>query len=298
MSATHTSSSQNTTEPWTVGRVLAWVTEDFASRGLDTPRLEAELLLCHALGCNRIQLIIDRDRPLIPDELATYRALVARRRNHEPVAYLRGEREFFGHRFLVDRRVLVPRPDTETLVEVALERTRDRSMFGRMLDVCTGSGNVALSFAKERPTWRVIATDVSPEAIEVASHNAVRLGLAWSVSFATGDLFAPVAGEPPFDVITANPPYIPTREIDGLASDIRDHEPRLALDGGEDGLSVVRRLVQQAPKHLVSGGLLALEIGSDQGQAVVDLMVQAGWGDVGVKQDLGQRDRVVSGIRA
>lgn len=296
MSAPHTPSSQNTTEPWTVGRVLAWVTEDFASRGLDTPRLEAELLLCHALGCNRIQLIIDRDRPLIPDELATYRALVARRRNHEPVAYLRGEREFFGHRFLVDRRVLVPRPDTETLVEVALERTRGRSMFGRLLDVCTGSGNVALSFAKERPTWRVIATDVSPEAIEVASHNAVRLGLAWSVSFAMGDLFAPVAAEPPFDVITANPPYIPTGEIEELAADIRDHEPRLALDGGADGLSVVRHLVQEAPKHLVAGGLLALEIGSDQGQAVVDLMLQGGWGDVGVKQDLGQRDRVVSGV--
>jgi release factor glutamine methyltransferase len=297
MNTTHTASTPNAGDSWTVGRVLAWVTEDFAARGLDTPRLEAELLLCHALGCNRIQLIIDRDRPLIPDELATYRGLVARRRNREPVAYLRGEREFFGHRFLVDRRVLVPRPDTETLVEVALERTRDRNMFGRLLDVCTGSGNVALSFAKQRPTWRVIATDVSPEAIEVASHNAVRLGLAWSVSFATGDLFAPVAAEPSFDLITANPPYIPTREIEELAADIRDHEPRLALDGGEDGLSVVRRLVEEAPRHLVAGGLLALEIGSDQGQAVRDLMLRSGWGDVGVKQDLGQRDRIVSGIR-
>ncbi len=284
-------------EPWTVQRVVAWVSEDFSARGIETPRLEAELLLSHVLGCSRIQLIIDRDRPLQPHELAAYRTLVSRRRNHEPVAYLRGEREFFGHVFEVDARVLIPRPDTETLVEVALDRTRDRHMFGRMVDVCTGSGNVAISFAKERPTWRVLGTDVSLDAITVASHNAVRLGVAWNTAFSTGDLLAPVRQSGPFDLVTANPPYIPSAEVDLLAADIRNHEPRLALDGGVDGLDLVRRLIAEAPACLDPEGVLAMEIACDQGPRVVEQMQRAGWKDVRVAQDLGMRDRVVSGIR-
>jgi len=284
-------------EPWTVRRVLTWVTEDFANRGLETPRLEAELLLSHVLGCNRIQLIIDRDRPLENQELSAYRALVSRRRNHEPIAYLRGEREFYGHVFEVDARVLIPRPDTETLVEVALDRTRDRHMFGRMVDVCTGSGNVAISFAKERSTWQVLGTDVSPEAIRVASRNAVRLGVAWNTAFSTGDLLAPVRQMGPLDLVTANPPYIPSAEVDQLPADIRNHEPRLALDGGADGLDLVRRLIAEAAACLGADGVLAMEIACDQGPRVVEQMQHAGWTDVRVAQDLGKRDRVVSGIR-
>lgn len=289
--------STTTDETWTVGRVLAWVTKDFSSRGMDSPRLEAELLLAHALKCNRIQLIVDRDRPLIPEELAAYRAMVARRRNREPVAYLRGEREFFGHAFRVDARVLIPRPDTETLVEVALTRTRTRDLFGRMADLCTGSGNVAIAFARVRPTWRVYASDISADAVALASENAVRLGAAWNLSFVVGDLFAPLEGKGTFDLITANPPYIPSEEIDILADDIRRHEPRLALDGGTDGLDVVRRLVAEAPAYLVEGGVLAMEIGADQGSSVRKLMQASGWTRVQVKQDLARRDRVVSGVR-
>jgi release factor glutamine methyltransferase len=289
--------SSPASEPWTVQRVLAWVTEDFATRGLETPRLEAELLLSHVLECSRIQLIIDRDRPLENHELSAYRALVSRRRNHEPIAYLRGEREFYGHVFEVDARVLIPRPDTETLVEVGLDRTRDRHMFGRIVDVCTGSGNVAISFAKERPTWRVLGTDVSPEAIRVASRNAVRLGVAWNTAFSTGDLLAPVRQKGPLDLVTANPPYIPSAEVNQLSADIRNHEPRLALDGGADGLDLVRRLIGEAPACLGPDGVLAMEIACDQGPRVVDLMQRAGWKDVRVAQDLGKRDRVVSGIR-
>lgn len=290
------SPAPKTEETWTVGRVLAWVTKDFAGRGLDSPRLEAELLLAHVLGCNRIQLIVDRDRPLAPHELAAYRAMVGRRRNHEPVAYLRGEREFYGHDFRVDARVLIPRPDTETLVEVALDRTQARSMYGRMADLCTGSGNVAISFARERPTWRVIGSDISPDAVAVASDNAVRMGVAWNLSFVVGDLFAPVGPSGPYDLVTANPPYIPSTELETLAADIRHHEPRLALDGGADGLDIIRRLVAQAPTHLLAGGVLALEIAADQGEAVRALMEDAGWNDVEVKRDLGRRDRVVSAI--
>lgn len=296
MSTNQVPSTREASEVWTVDRVLRWVINDFSSRGFDSPRLEAELLLCHALDCNRIQLIIDRDRPLTSEELATYRELVGRRRKREPVAYLRGEREFYGLRFRVDRRVLIPRPDTETLVEVALRRTDRNHMFGRMLDTCTGSGNVALSFGKERCTWQVIGTDLSAAALEVARLNAIRIGVAWNVSFAQGDLFEPVGQHPPFDLITANPPYIPTSQWEELEAGIKDYEPRLALDGGEDGLDIVRRLVADAPKHLVVDGVLALEIAWDQGRAVKDLFLDQGWKDVVVTQDLGRRDRVVSAV--
>jgi release factor glutamine methyltransferase len=292
-----TATERGSGEAWTIDRVLRWVADDFRTKGIETPRLEAEILLAHALGCTRIQLIVDRDRPLMPAELTEYRAMVGRRRRMEPVAYLRGEREFYGHAFRVDARVLIPRPDTETLVETALLRTRDRSMFGRMLDLCTGSGNVAIAFAKERTTWRVDATDISAEALAVARDNAVRVGAVWSIRFLQGDLFEALAGEGSYDLITANPPYIPAREIEALAADIRDHEPRLALDGGPDGLEVIRRLVRGAPAYLVDGGVLAMEIGADQATAGTDLLVAAGFEDVRVDQDLGRRDRVVSGKR-
>ncbi len=281
-------------EPWTVERLLRWVTEDFRGRGLETPRLEAELLLCRALGWDRIRLITERDHELEEPQLATLRALVQRRRKREPVAYLMGQREFFGHPFRVDPRVLVPRPDTETLVETALRRTRDRCLFGRMLDLWTGSGNVALSFARERPTWLIHAVDVSADALAVARDNALRLGCAWNVQLLQGDLFGPVAGQR-FDAITANPPYIPSEEVDRLPADVRDHEPRLALDGGADGLDVVRRLVADASGHLEPGGLLALEIGCDQHEEVSRLLQRAGFGEVELDRDLAGRPRVVSG---
>ena len=299
MSSTTTSHSTSTagSERWTVRRVLAWVTEHLRSRRFETPGLEAELLLCHVLQCDRIGLLMDRDRPLAERELSAYRGLVARRRNHEPTAYLLGRREFYGHVFEVNRSVLVPRPDTETLVDVALDRTRDRSMFGRVVDVCTGSGNIAVSFAKERPTWRVMGTDVSKGALEVASRNAVRIGVAWNTMFGEGDLLEPVRGWGLVDLIVANPPYIATSAIDGLSEEIRNNEPRLALDGGADGLDVVRRLVDVAPSCLVEDVVLAMEIGCDQGRVVSELVERAGWRSVRVTQDLGKRDRVVSGLR-
>ena len=277
--------------------MLTWVTEDFKARKFDTPRLEAELLLCHVLKCDRIRLLVEREQILVDRELAAYRCLVSRRRNHEPSAYLLGKREFFGHMLEIDPRVLIPRPETETLVDVALERTRSAFMHGRMVDVCTGSGNVAISFAKERPTWRVTGTDVSPGACSLASRNAVRLGTAWNTTFATGDLLSPVRQQGLFDLITANPPYIPTSEVDELAAEIRKHEPRIALDGGVDGLDVVSRLIDEAPACLAPDGVLAMEIACDQGPTVAERMEGAGWRDVCVRRDLGNRDRVVSGVR-
>lgn len=287
---------RESSEPWTIKSVLAWASEDFRSRGIESPRLDAELLLGHALGLSRIQLITDAARPLSPSELAAFKALVIRRRAYEPVAYVLGEREFFGRRFVVNEHVLVPRPDTETLVEVALDRSQSCGLSMRALDLCTGSGCVATSLAKERPTASVIGTDVSAKALEVARHNAIRLG-AYNVGFFQGDLYRALPdADARFDLITANPPYIPDAEIAALAADIRDHEPHLALRGGKDGLDIVRQIVEGAPGVLAPGGVLALEIGAGQADAVAAILGQAGFSDLRKTRDLGGIERVVSGL--
>lgn len=289
--------SADATEPWTIGRVLGWATSDFRSRGIDSARLDAELLLGHALGVDRIRLILEHQRPLAADELSRFRELIKRRRGGEPIAYILGVREFYGLPFRVDARVLVPRPDTETLVEVALERTRVRSMFGNALDLCTGSGCVAIAFSHARRTWRVTGVDASPDALEVARDNAIRLGVVPGVRFVEGDLFAPLGADERFDLITANPPYIPDAEMAELDVTIRDFEPQLALAGGSDGLDVIRRLVAGAPGHLAPQGVLALEVGHDQAARVSELFEQAGLSAIERHRDYGGHERVVSGRR-
>jgi release factor glutamine methyltransferase len=287
-------------QEWTIESVLRWATDDFRTRGVDSPRLDAELLLGRALARTRIQLIADAKRLLEPDELSRFRDLVKRRRTREPIAYILGEREFYGRPFRVDARVLVPRPDTETLVEVALERTRDRSMSMTALDLCTGSGCVAITLARERPTSTFYAVDVSQGALAVARDNAARLG-AYNVALREGDLFAPIAPSVRFDLVTANPPYIPAGEIDSLELEVRGHEPRLALDGGADGLSIVRRVVAEAPARLAvkSGSrppVLAIEVGFGEAAAVAELFAAAGFDAIEIRKDYGRVERVVSGV--
>ena len=282
-------------QEWTIETVLRWATDDFRARGVDSPRLDAELLLGRALSCTRIQLIADAKRGLEGDELTRFRELVKRRRAREPTAYILGEREFYGRRFRVDRRVLIPRPDTETLVEVALERTRHRSMSMRALDLCTGSGCVAITLARERPTSLVVATDVSDDALVVARDNALRLG-AYNVAFRGGDLFAAVEASARFDLVTANPPYIAADEIASLQPEIRDYEPRLALAGGQDGLAVVRLIVAGARAHLAGGGRLAVEIGFGEAAGTADLFAAAGFEQIEVRRDYARIERVVSGV--
>jgi release factor glutamine methyltransferase len=274
--------------------VLAWAADDLKRRGNESARLEVELLLGRVLRLDRIGLIVQSERPLSAQELDRFRELFKRRRTGEPVAYLLGEREFYGIALRVDARVLVPRPDSECLVEVALERTRARSMLGSALDLCTGSGCIAIAFARQRQTWSVTASDISPDALAVATDNAHRTGAIRNLRLMQGSLFEPVAGER-FDLISANPPYIPAGDIPGLPVDVRDFEPRLALDGGADGLDLVRAIARQAPQHLKPGGLLALEIGADQGPASVTILQDAGFVEVQLARDLGGRDRVVSG---
>jgi release factor glutamine methyltransferase len=279
-------------QTWTIALVLKWATDDFRAKRIESPRLDAEVLLAHALDTTRVQLIVDAMRPLEPTELARFRGLVRRRRAREPVAYILGRREFYGRVFRVDPRVLIPRPDTETLVSVGLEQTRGFSMSARVLDLCTGSGCVGVTFARERATTRVHVTDASSGALEVAKDNALRLG-AYNVSFGLGDLYAAVPPGMRFDLVTANPPYIPAAEVPGLMPDIKDFEPHLALAGGADGLGVVRRIVQDAPSVLAPQGVLAFEVGEGQAAAAMELLTKRGFGAVAVAKDLARIDRVV-----
>jgi release factor glutamine methyltransferase len=282
-------------QTWTIEAVLKWAADDFRGRGIESPRLDAEVLLAHALGATRVQLVIDGKRPLLPEELARFRDLVKRRRAREPIAYIVGQREFYGRVFRVDARVLVPRPDTETLVEVALARTRACSMSMRALDLCTGGGCVAITLGRERPTASVTAVDVSDGALAVARANAMRLG-AYNVALLRGDLFEGLEGRT-FDVVTANPPYVPSAEIAALAPDIREHEPRLALDGGADGLDLVRRIVEEAPRFLAARGVLAVEVGAGEAAATRALFEQRGFLAVETAKDYARIERVVSGER-
>ena len=274
--------------------VLRWTTARFEKHGLASPRLDAELLAAHAFAMSRIELYAHFDRPLSASELASYRDLVSRRLAGEPVAYLLGHKEFWSLDLLVDSRVLIPRPDSETLLEEALDRVAGSGAGLRIADVGTGSGALALALAKERPEAQVFATDISPDALAMARANAERLGLA--VSFLEGDLNQPLGPAGRFDLIVANLPYIPSADIDGLAADVRS-EPRLALDGGADGLALMRRLVAAAPELLQPAGCLALEVGADQAGAVEELLRGAGLGDIRCRRDLAGIERVVSGVK-
>jgi release factor glutamine methyltransferase len=286
-----------TLQRWSVRRVLEWTGRDFERRGVESSRLSAELLLAHTLRTDRIALIVHPERELSDAELACFRELVKRRRAAEPVAYLVGEREFYGHPFRVDSRVLIPRPETEILVEVALRRTSARYAYGRALDLCTGSGCVAIAFAKARPGWKIFASDISEPALEVARANSLRLGTVHQVALVCGDLFQPFQGFAPFTLITANPPYILECELNHLPATIRDYEPRVALQGGSDGLEVLRRIVAAAGEHLQPGGVLALEVGFDQSASVAEYLEAAGFISVSRHRDYAGHERVVSGLR-
>jgi release factor glutamine methyltransferase len=282
-------------ENWTIGRVLSWATEDFKKKGLTSPRLEAEILLGAVLELDRVRLIVDSSRPLSTEELNAFKESFKRRRGGEPSAYILGKREFFGREFLVNRNVLVPRPDTEILVEEALERTAHRDLSGRALDLCTGSGCVAVSFALTRRTWQVTATDLSEYALSVARRNAEKLGAVWGVRFLAGDLFEALTDTERFELITANPPYIPTQELPMLDVGVRDFEPSQALDGGADGLDFYPRVLEGARRHLVPGGVLAVEVGAGQAEQVSQSFEKSGFTDIRRKTDYGGHERVVSG---
>lgn len=349
-------------------RVLQWTQQRFHERGIPSARLDAELLLSHALSRSRVSLYTGLEQPLTPEELQRYRGLIQRRLAGEPVAYLVGRRDFWTLTLAVTPAVLIPRPETETLIEVALallpeataeapreaepapaaapvvtegpaqpgegELTVHYEAEGvaaeevaaeasappaaaagpgaagpaaearaevaapervlRVADIGTGSGAVALSLKKERPAAAVYAVDCSPEALAVAAGNGQALGLA--VTWLQGDLLAPLAAHAPFDLIISNPPYIPSADIPGLAAEVRT-EPHLALDGGSDGLRLIRRLIQGALPLLSPGGALAMEVGTGQASTVATLLRGAGYSHVAIEEDLARIPRVVSARR-
>jgi len=279
-------------EAWTPLRLLDWTTRRFEAAGVDSPRLAAQVLLAHALGCDRVGLYVQFDKPLGPDELGRYRELVRRRLAGEPVAYLVGSQEFWSIALAVDERVLIPRRDSETLVEAVLAAIADRSAPLRIADIGTGSGALALALLRELPAARVVATDIAPGAVAMATENAAALGLADRIELRQGDLCEPFAGEA-FDVLVANLPYVPSGAIDGLAAEVR-REPRAALDGGADGLVLIRRLVAGCAGCIAPGGLVALEHGFDQGAAVRELLAAAPgpFAPAETRADLAGRPRV------
>jgi release factor glutamine methyltransferase len=279
---------------WTTLSVLDWTTRRFTEAGIASARLEAQVLLAHVLGCSRVQLYTGFDKPLAEPELAGYRGLIKRRLGGEPLAYLVQEQEFWGLPFHVDESVLVPRADTETLIEVARATRSDRAAPCRVLDLCTGSGAIAISLARELPAARVVATEVSPEAADLARRNAERNGVADRVEVRLGDLWQPVAGER-FDLIVSNPPYIASEVIATLSPEVR-REPRLALDGGRDGMAFHDRICAGARAHLEHGGALVVEHGFDQADSVHARFDAAGLLQITLAHDLGKNPRVTWGI--
>lgn len=280
------------TPVWTVRALLGWTTDYFRSKGIDAARLEAQILLAHALDCPRIELVARSDE--IPESRVrtVYRELVKRRVEGWPVAYLTGEREFYLLRFEVSPAVLIPRPDTETLVQEALTRLKGHPA-PTILDLGTGSGCIAVSTAQQHKTCRVTAVDISPDAVEVARRNAAKHGVEGRVNVLTGDLFDPLPAGSLFDLIVSNPPYVTSTEYASLAPDVRNHEPKGALDGGSDGLAFYRRIGAGSGAVLAEGGAVMVEIGPTQEAAVRRIFAECGFTTRPAVRDLGQRPRVI-----
>lgn len=294
-----TSSSPVAATPlvWTIREVVAWSSDFLKRRGIDTARLDTELLLAHALGCKRLQLYLDIDKPLQQSERDAFKRLLKRRSEGEPMAYITGERDFWGRTFQVDARVLIPRPDTEILIERVLADHADKSTSLSLLDIGTGSGCISLSLIADLPAASAVAVDVSTDALAVAKINAERLQISDRVTFIEADalnLAGAVRGE--FDVIVSNPPYIADDDPE-LAKGVRDHEPHLALFAGARGLDFYQVFAEQLQKYLRPRGRIYLEIGHDQGAAVSELMRNGGWSDVKVYPDLQGHDRVIVGVK-
>lgn len=272
---------------WTPLKLIQWTQGFFARSGVDAPRLTAEVLLAHALRCDRVRLYLDFDKPLGETELTAFRELVKRRAAGEPAAYLTGRKEFFGRTFKADRRALIPRPETELVVEAALRALPEA---GSALDLCAGSGCIGVTLALERPRARVVLADLSAEALALARENAEALGA--KVELAQGDLYAPLEDGLRFDVIAANPPYVPASEVPRLAREL-SREPGIALDGGEGGLAVASRLIAGAPARLVPGGSLVVEMHESHAATFPSLCRDAGFASAEAFKDLAGLPRYV-----
>lgn len=286
-------STQPATTLWTSRDLLAWIIGAFQKANVEPARLCAETLVCHVLGCDRLRLMMDQDRPASESERAQLRQLVSRALRHEPVQYLVGHWSFYGVDLKVDRRALIPRPCTECLVDIAVNHIRkssaasDRTL--RVLDMCTGTGCIAIAIAKQCPGVQVVATDVSADALSLASENAERSQVGGQVQIVQGDLFGALDTIPTemrrFDVIVSNPPYIPDAEWECVEPRVKDFEPTIALRGGADGMSLVGRLIRESGSALSASGIFAVELTPSIARLSEGLALQHGWKSARIDTD-------------
>jgi len=285
---------------WTLLELIREASAYLAKKGVSSPRLDTELLMACVLGCSRVELYLRFDQPLTKEELDRFRELLRRRARREPLAYILGAKEFWSLSLRVNPSVLIPRPETETLVEVALEElkeaVRKESLPISALELGTGSGAIVIALARElgaSVSWW--ATDISREALEVARWNARELGVQGWIRFLEGDMWEALEpGQGRFRLVISNPPYVPTALIQQLEPEIRCYEPALALDGGHDGLALIRRIIEQAPCRLVPGGMLVMEVGEAQSELLDEILGKdSRWGKWGWRQDLGGRSRAL-----
>ena len=287
--------------PLSIRGALLWGARLLRQAGIENSRLDAEVLLRHALDIEKERLYLNGDAPISAGKEAKFRELLRRCSGREPVAYITGHKEFWSLDFVVTPAVLIPRPETELLVELALQfvtRLASRSSV-KVLDIGTGSGAISVCLAKEQPMAEIVAVDISPVALDTARVNAERHGVVDRIRFLPGDLFGPAkAASETFDLIVCNPPYIRTDEIPMLAPEIREWEPMLALDGGADGLDTYRRIIKDAHEYLAPGGSIVLEIGADMAPDVVELFSRSSsYGPASAYQDYAGKDRVIAAIK-
>jgi release factor glutamine methyltransferase len=297
-------------QSWTIQKLLNWITEYFTEKGIGPPRLSAELVLSHILQMKRIELYTQFNKPVTTHQLDQLHKLVKRAGQNEPIAYLIGKTEFYSLEFNITPDCMIPRPETELLVERAIEFLRTRPVGNLMAgnrgvpngdgalvcDLCTGSGCIAVAIAKNFPDARIIATDISDAALKVAATNIKKHRLENRVTLLTGDLFDPLVPQidtEKFDLIVCNPPYVSASEFETLDKNVKDYEPKLSLFAGTDGLDIHRRIIENAGSFLKPDAALMLEIGPTQGQAIRNLLEQKGaFGEIKIEKDFNNNDRI------
>lgn len=283
---------------WTIQKLLYWVTDYLAAKGIESPRLSAELLLSHVLGLKRIELYTQFNRQVPQQQLDQLHDLVKRAGLYEPVAYLTGKTEFYSLELDITADCMIPRPETELLVQRAIEFLRTRSGVQYVCDLCTGSGCIAVAIAGNFPDARITATDISAAALTVAARNVEKHRLKEQIRLLCGDLFEPVIKHldvSQFDLIVCNPPYVSTVEYEKLDKNIKDYEPQSALLAGEDGMDIYRRVAKEVDKFLKPGAALMLEIGYAQGPSVRELLEQTGtFPEIKIEKDFHDNDRIVT----
>ncbi|MBF0621099.1 MAG: peptide chain release factor N(5)-glutamine methyltransferase [Magnetococcales bacterium] len=286
----------NDNSVWTVRRMMQWSTQWLGEKEIENPRLDTELLLSHSLGIRRLDLFLDMDRPLIAEELAAFKTLIKRRVAREPVAYITESKGFWTLDLTVKSGVLIPRPETELVVDTILKTITQRDTVLRILEIGVGTGAIILSLLKELPEAEGVGVDISEQAIACCTENAENLGLDKRLKLHHGDLFEPLnASQQRYDILVSNPPYVLDSELEGLEPEVRQWEPKTALLGGAEGLDIYKRLLADAVDYLNEHGKIAVEIGCTQAEAVTRLMEGAGFCEVTVLKDYSGHPRVVTG---